>query len=108
MAMRVLSERIPSRFIPIVGGQPNIGRYCVFGHLFAAAEAGGPVLRIDRHPMARHPVTPMTESDLRLHLERQGLAGVLSVPYPAYEAPPESRPGRRRRRRARAVRCCST
>ena len=85
VALRVLSEKIPGRYIPIVGGQPNIGRYCVFGNLFAAAEAGGPLLRIDRHPMARHPVTPMTESDLRLHIERQGLKPVRSVPYPAYE-----------------------
>jgi uncharacterized protein YgbK (DUF1537 family) len=87
VAVRVLSERIPSRFIPIVGGQPNIGRYCAFGHLFAAAEAGGPAMRIDRHPMSRHPVTPMTESDLRLHLEAQGLTGVRSVACPAYAAP---------------------
>ena len=87
VAIRLLLERIPSRFIPIVGGQPNIGRYCAFGHLFAAAEAGGPVLRIDRHPMSRHPVTPMAESDLRLHLERQGLGGTRSVPYPIYETP---------------------
>ena len=85
VAVRVLSEKIPGRYIPIVGGQPNIGRYCVFGNLFAAAEAGGPLLRIDRHPMARHPVTPMTELDLRLHIERQGLKPVRSVPYPAYE-----------------------
>ena len=90
VAMRVLSERIPGRFIPIVGGQPNIGRYCAFGHLFAAAEAGGPVLRIDRHPMSRHPVTPMTESDLRLHLERQGLRPIRSVPYPSYELAPDA------------------
>jgi uncharacterized protein YgbK (DUF1537 family) len=87
LALRVLTERMPSRFVPIVGGQPNIGRYCAFGNLFAAAEAGGPVLRIDRHPMARHPVTPMTEPDLRLHFERLGLAGVVSVPYTAYETP---------------------
>jgi 3-oxoisoapionate kinase len=87
VALRVLSERISGRFLPIIGGQPNIGRYCAFGHLFAAAESGGPVLRIDRHPMAHHPVTPMTESDLRLHLARQGLTGIRSVPYPAYEAP---------------------
>lgn len=87
VALRVLSEKIPGRFIPIVGGQPNIGRYCAFGHLFAVAEADGPVLRIDRHPMARHPVTPMTESDLRLHLETQGLSSVRSVPYPAYKEP---------------------
>ncbi len=87
LALRVLTERVPSRFVPIVGGQPNIGRYCAFGNLFAAAEAGGPVLRIDRHPMARHPVTPMTEPDLRLHFARLGLAGVVSVPYTAYETP---------------------
>jgi uncharacterized protein YgbK (DUF1537 family) len=87
VALRALTERIPSRLVPIVGGQPNIGRYCAFGHLFAAAEAGGPVLRIDRHPMAHHPVTPMTESDLRLHFARLGLAGVVSLPYTAYESP---------------------
>ena len=90
VALRVLSEKIPGRYIPIVGGQPNIGRYCVFGNLFAAAEAGGPLLRIDRHPMARHPVTPMTESDLRLHIERQGLKPVRSVPYPSYEMVPDA------------------
>jgi 3-oxoisoapionate kinase len=92
VALRVLSERIPGRYIPIVGGQPNIGRYCVFGHLFAAAESGGPMLRIDRHPMSRHPVTPMTESDLRLHLERQGLRHVCLVPYPSYELVPDALP----------------
>jgi uncharacterized protein YgbK (DUF1537 family) len=87
VALRVLSGRISGRFIPIVGGQPNIGRYCVFGNLFAAAEAGGPALRIDRHPMSRHPVTPMMEADLRAHIERQGLKPIRSVPYPSYEMP---------------------
>jgi uncharacterized protein YgbK (DUF1537 family) len=87
LALRVLAERIPSRFIPIVGGQPNIGRYCVFANLFAATETGGPVLRIDRHPMSRHPVTPMTESDLRLHFERLGMSRVVSVPYTVYQRP---------------------
>ena len=89
VALRVLSEKIPGRLIPIVGGQPNIGRYCAFGNLFAAAEAGGPMLRIDRHPMSSHPVTPMTESDLRLHLEQQGLRPIRSVPYPSYELAPD-------------------
>ena len=89
VAARVLSDAIPGRILPIVGGQPNIGRYCVFGHLFAAAEAGGPPLRIDRHPMANHPVTPMTESDLRLHLARQGMKNVRPVFFPAYEGRPE-------------------
>ena len=32
----------------------------------------GTVYRIDRHPsMSKHPVTPATESDLRLHIGEQ-------------------------------------
>lgn len=55
---------------PMVVGAPRLQRYQVFGHLFAAAQ--GDVWRIDRHPtMSRHPVTPMHESDLRLHLAQQ-------------------------------------
>jgi len=42
----------------------------VFGNLFAAG--GDSIHRIDRHPtMKHHPVTPMRESDLRLHLAQQ-------------------------------------
>jgi uncharacterized protein YgbK (DUF1537 family) len=71
--------------LAIVGGQPNLGRYCLFGHLFAAAGSGGDVHRLDRHPtMRRHPVTPMHESDLRLHLAAQGLGGIGLVPYALY------------------------
>lgn len=56
--------------VPIVVGQPNLRRYVTFGTLFAAA--GQEVHRIDRHPtMARHPVTPMAEADLRRHLAAQ-------------------------------------
>ncbi len=55
---------------PMVVGAPRLQRYQVFGHLFAAAQ--GEVFRIDRHPtMSRHPVTPMHESDLRMHLAQQ-------------------------------------
>jgi uncharacterized protein YgbK (DUF1537 family) len=55
---------------PVVVGTPQLGRYTAFGHLFATAH--GSVHRIDRHPvMSRHPVTPMLESDLRVHLGRQ-------------------------------------
>ncbi|WP_239644964.1 four-carbon acid sugar kinase family protein, partial [Comamonas sp. B-9] len=61
----------------IVGGQPNIGRFCAFGNLFAQAGPGGAVQRLDRHPtMRHHPVTPMDEADLRLHLAKQGLADI--------------------------------
>ncbi|WP_439588802.1 four-carbon acid sugar kinase family protein [Hydrogenophaga sp.] len=84
-AIRLLNRHIGSAWVPIVGGQPNIGRYCCFSQLFAAAGAAGEVHRIDRHPtMRQHPVTPMAEADLRLHLQAQGLAGVLAVHYPSY------------------------
>ena len=57
-------------FAPLVVGAPQLKRYTAFGHLFAAYQ--GQIYRIDRHPvMARHPVTPMDEADLRLHLGRQ-------------------------------------
>lgn len=83
-AVRVLRAAVEQPWTAIVGGQPNLGRYCLFGNLFAAAGSGGEVFRIDRHPtMSRHPVTPMDEADLRLHLARQGLADVCVVPYTA-------------------------
>jgi uncharacterized protein YgbK (DUF1537 family) len=54
--------------VPVVVGVPDLGRYQVFGTLFA--RAGAEVVRIDRHPtMKAHPVTPMAEADLRLHLK---------------------------------------
>ena len=56
--------------VPIGVAAPHLGRFVVFGNLFAAA--GGEVYRIDRHPtMAHHPATPMHEADLRLHLSHQ-------------------------------------
>ena len=51
-------------------GHPS-GRFQCFGHLFAATP-DGTGHRLDRHPvMARHPVTPMAESDLARHLAKQ-------------------------------------
>jgi uncharacterized protein YgbK (DUF1537 family) len=50
-------------------------RYTAFGNLFAAYQ--GEVYRIDRHPvMSRHPVTPMAEADLAMHLVRQTSLGI--------------------------------
>ncbi|MCW5963709.1 MAG: four-carbon acid sugar kinase family protein [Bryobacterales bacterium] len=55
---------------PLVVGAPVLKRYTLFGNLFAAIH--GVAYRIDRHPtMSRHPVTPMDEADLRLHLSAQ-------------------------------------
>ena len=89
-AVRALLPHVRNRWVPIVGGQPNIGRYCLFGHLFASAGLGGAVHRIDRHPtMAHHPVTPMDEADLRLHLARQGLSTIANLPFPDYSLAPD-------------------
>ncbi|HEY4381943.1 MAG TPA: four-carbon acid sugar kinase family protein [Acidobacteriaceae bacterium] len=74
-AMEIGREVFSPRFIPIVVGAPHLRRYVAFGNLFAA-DADGVVQRIDRHPMSRHPVTPMHEADLRVHLAAQGEAGV--------------------------------
>jgi uncharacterized protein YgbK (DUF1537 family) len=60
--------------VPVLGGTPALGRYCVFGNLFAQMGIGsnGKIYRLDRHPsMSKHPVTPADESDLRLHLQKQ-------------------------------------
>lgn len=55
---------------PIIVGAPRLRRYQAFGNLFAAG--GEACHRLDRHPtMSRHPVTPMHEADLRLHLREQ-------------------------------------
>lgn len=89
VAAQVLRAAAPGTFanplLPIVGGQPNIGRTCTFSNLFAAAGTGGVVHRIDRHPtMSVHPVTPMAEADLRRHLALQGFGAIAGLHYPAY------------------------
>ena len=62
--------RSPAIATPVIVGNPSLGRFTAFGNLFAAA--GAERFRIDRHPtMSRHPVTPMHEADLRLHLAQQ-------------------------------------
>ncbi|KFC63607.1 Hrp-dependent type III effector protein [Bosea sp. LC85] len=84
-ALRVLRPAFANPFLPIIGGQPNLGRYCVFGTLFAASGSNGGIHRIDRHPtMSRHPVTPMMEADLRRHLAAQGLKQIALIDYRSY------------------------
>jgi uncharacterized protein YgbK (DUF1537 family) len=77
----------PHIFIPLVVAAPPLGRYCLFGNLFArmGTAGSGTIYRLDRHPsMSKHPVTPSDESDLRLHLSKQtnrrtGLVDILAV-----------------------------
>ncbi len=53
-----------------VAGAPAIKRYQLFGNLFAVNDQF--VYRLDRHPvMKNHPVTPMHESDVGMHLGKQ-------------------------------------
>jgi 3-oxoisoapionate kinase len=84
--MDIARRRFPSGFIPIVAGTPALGRYCLFGNLFARSGTDGKVYRIDRHPiMSVHPVTPMAEGDLALHLARQGEVAITTFPYTGLE-----------------------
>jgi 3-oxoisoapionate kinase len=69
-ALEIWRAVFATETVPIAVAAPHLGRFLIFGNLFAAA--GGEVYRIDRHPtMAHHPATPMHEADLRLHLSRQ-------------------------------------
>ena len=86
-AIDVGAEVFNALFITLLVAAPALGRYCVFGNLFARMGIGsqGEIFRLDRHPsMSRHPVTPADESDLRFHLARQtektiGLIDVLKL-----------------------------
>ena len=71
--------------IPIVAGTPALGRYCVFGNLFARSATDALVHRLDRHPiMAKHPVTPMAEADLANHLRAQTAQSIAKFTLPAF------------------------
>ena len=81
-AIEIGREAFGQQVTPLVVGAPQLKRYTAFGHLFAGYQ--GQVYRIDRHPvMSRHPVTPMDEADLRLHLARQTTLPVDLVPATA-------------------------
>lgn len=70
--MDIARRQFANPCMPIVVGAPALGRYCLFGHLFARAGIDGEIYRLDRHPtMSTHPVTPMHEADLRRHLSQQ-------------------------------------
>lgn len=73
--------------VPIIASTPALGRYCLFGHLFARSGTDGEVYRIDRHPiMSVHPVTPMQESDVARHLQKQTPLAIGNVPLTRLDA----------------------
>ena len=71
-AIEIGRELFGDVVVPIVIGAPNLGRYQVFGNLFARSGLDTDPYRLDRHPtMMQHPITPMNEADLRYHLAKQ-------------------------------------
>lgn len=79
-------EIVAAAVIPLLFAQPDFGRYTVFGHHFAAE--GGQVYRLDRQPtMSRHPSTPMTESELTVHLRSQTELPIGAIPFTEYSSP---------------------
>jgi 3-oxoisoapionate kinase len=84
-ALEIGREVFATQTVPIAVAAPHLGRFMVFGQLFAAA--GKDVYRIDRHPtMAHHPATPMHEADLRIHLAGQTNLPVGLVDLRAFQA----------------------
>lgn len=76
-----------TKLVPLLAAAPHLGRYGLFGNLFARMGIGseGEIYRLDRHPSMRfHPTTPANESDIRLHLGKQttkkiGLFNILEL-----------------------------
>jgi uncharacterized protein YgbK (DUF1537 family) len=72
LAIDLGAQTLQNRVTPLVVAAPGLGRYCVFGNLFARASCDGSPIRLDRHPtMSLHPVTPMDESELVVQLSQQ-------------------------------------
>lgn len=66
------SKIFDSRAVSVVAGNPVLGRYCIFGNLYALSKTDYSIHRIDRHPIMRsHPITPMYEADLARHINEQ-------------------------------------
>ncbi len=69
-AVEIAESILGGTWHPLIVAAPQIGRFQVFGNLFARAGQG--IYRLDRHPtMSKHPVTPMHEADVGLHLKQQ-------------------------------------
>lgn len=65
-------------YVPVFVASPELKRYTIFGNHYAAM--GDQIYRLDRHPvMSRHPITPMSEADLRVILKEQGVSGEIEL-----------------------------
>ncbi len=80
-AIEIGRQVFGSSIVPVIPAAPRLGRFVAFSNLFANQD--GKTYRIDRHPtMRHHPVTPMTESDLRLHLAQQTALRIAAFELP--------------------------
>jgi uncharacterized protein YgbK (DUF1537 family) len=69
-AIDIGTRIVGGNWSPCIVGAPRLNRFQLFGNLFAAINGIG--YRLDRHPtMSKHPITPMSEADLREHLSQQ-------------------------------------
>jgi len=85
-ALEIARSSVTSAGVPMVIGSPDLGRYCLFGELYA--RAAGRVHRLDRHPtLPDHPITPMREADLLRHLRHQTDLPTTSIDVLALDGP---------------------
>ena len=79
-AIDIGSRILGGMWHPLVVGDSGMGRYQVFGNLFAMANGVGHPL--NEHPtMARHPVTPMDDANLARHLAKQTTKKIALVDF---------------------------
>lgn len=89
--IRLAQRHFGTAPMPVPAATPALGRYCLFGNLFARAGTDGRIYRIDRHPiMSVHPVTPMTEADLARHLYAQAPLPIAKLELPHFGAGTEA------------------
>ncbi len=78
VASEIALKYFPTKEIPLILGAPFLNRFVVFNNLFARLD--DVTYRLDRHPvMSVHPVTPMKESDIGVHLGRQTNRKIQSI-----------------------------
>lgn len=69
-AIEIGAALVEPKMVPFLVAAPQMHRFQMYGHLYAGL--GEKLYRLDLHPvMARHPVTPMNESDVGLHIAAQ-------------------------------------
>ncbi|MFV8341273.1 four-carbon acid sugar kinase family protein [Flavobacterium sp. XS2P39] len=92
-AIEIGSTVFNQKTVLVSPGAPHLGRFCVFGNLFArmGTVGDGAIYRIDRHPsMSKHPVTPAHEADLMLHLAKQTSKAIGLIDVTALESGKEA------------------